>query len=141
MRRLKDACFFTSSFTFCEFLFIKAECSLLKKVLTDHCIEWENRLTGLLNDIAREELESLMNMFQEKKRWNAKCRKINAIMAPNERAMFARACVSSEAVRAFVCRVRTSLVKKRRVPTRSELPRAPGHLPKTASIRSNPVRV
>ena len=46
-------------------LFMRAECGLLKQELIRHCIDWQQRFTGILNNIARTELESLMNMMKD----------------------------------------------------------------------------
>ena len=46
-------------------LFMRAECGLLKQDLVAHCTTWQQRLTGILNDNARAELESIVNMFKE----------------------------------------------------------------------------
>ena len=46
-------------------LFMRAECGLLKQDLVVHCTTWQQRLTGILNDNAREELESIVNMFKD----------------------------------------------------------------------------
>lgn len=43
--------------------FVKIDCNLLKSSLVDHCMQWQNKLTGLLNQNARAELEELHAMF------------------------------------------------------------------------------
>jgi dynein heavy chain len=45
--------------------FIKIDCSVLKTALVKHCVEWQNKLTRLLNDNGCNELSSLQKMFQE----------------------------------------------------------------------------
>ena len=45
--------------------FIKIESSLLKATLTDHCVQWQNKLLKLLNDNALQELKSIQSMFKE----------------------------------------------------------------------------
>ena len=45
--------------------FIKIESSLLKATLTDHCVQWQNKLLKLLNDNALQELKSIQGMFKE----------------------------------------------------------------------------
>ena len=46
-------------------LFMRAECGLLKQKLVRHCVDWQQCFTGILNNIAKTELESLITMFRE----------------------------------------------------------------------------
>ena len=45
-------------------MFIKINCSLIKKSLVDRCVEWQSKLTGLLNQNALADLRALHTMFQ-----------------------------------------------------------------------------
>jgi dynein heavy chain len=49
-------------------MFIKIDCTLIKKALVDHCVQWQNKLTGLLNQNALTELRALHSMFQSNTR-------------------------------------------------------------------------
>lgn len=49
-------------------MFIKIDCTLIKKALVDHCVQWQNKLTGLLNQNALADLRALHDMFQHNTR-------------------------------------------------------------------------
>ncbi|KAG4103981.1 dynein heavy chain and region D6 of dynein motor-domain-containing protein [Neocallimastix lanati (nom. inval.)] len=50
--------------TFTNIYFALLDCSLLKHDLVTHCVEWQNKLTTLLNDNAKQELNDLYELFQ-----------------------------------------------------------------------------
>lgn len=49
-------------------MFIKIDCTLIKKALVDHCVQWQNKLTGLLNANAFADLKALHDMFGQNTR-------------------------------------------------------------------------
>ncbi|CAM9866721.1 unnamed protein product, partial [Discosporangium mesarthrocarpum] len=44
--------------------FIKIDCTLLKAALIGHCVQWQGKLTGLLNQNALAELRGLHELFE-----------------------------------------------------------------------------
>ncbi|GMI21327.1 hypothetical protein TeGR_g3290 [Tetraparma gracilis] len=44
--------------------FIKIDCTLLKTSLSNHCVLWQNKLTGLLNQNAFQQLRDLHGLFE-----------------------------------------------------------------------------
>ncbi|CAM9639980.1 unnamed protein product, partial [Phaeothamnion confervicola] len=44
--------------------FIKIDCTSLKTALAGHCMQWQGKLTGLLNQNARAELTALRELFE-----------------------------------------------------------------------------
>jgi dynein heavy chain, axonemal len=49
-------------------MFIKVDCTLIKKALVEHCVQWQQKLTGLLNQQALSELKALHLLFQSNTR-------------------------------------------------------------------------
>ncbi|GMI05338.1 hypothetical protein TrVE_jg1168 [Triparma verrucosa] len=45
--------------------FIKIDCTLLKTSLVNHCVVWQNKLTGLLNQNALQQLRDLHLLFED----------------------------------------------------------------------------
>jgi dynein heavy chain len=45
--------------------FIQIDCTLLKTSLVDHCVQWQNKLTTLLNRNALDQLQGIHNMFSK----------------------------------------------------------------------------
>jgi len=45
-------------------MFIKVDCTLIKKALVQHCVQWQSKLTGLLNQNALSDLRAIHQLFK-----------------------------------------------------------------------------
>lgn len=47
--------------------FVRVDCNLLKETLINHCVQFQNKLTGLLNQNGYQELKDIFDLFQKSK--------------------------------------------------------------------------
>ena len=47
--------------------FVRVDCNLLKETLINHCVQFQNKLTGLLNQNGYQELKEIFDLFQRSK--------------------------------------------------------------------------
>ena len=47
--------------------FVRVDCNLLKETLINHCVQFQNKLTGLLNQNGYQELKDIFDLFQRSK--------------------------------------------------------------------------